>query len=81
VVLQVIQDRPMSQPERLDHRQHPFREVASRLAVATECVLPPEHPALLAACGDDADGLRRIAEGFRDDVPSQLAEAGDALRT
>ena len=36
---------------------------------------------LLAACGDDADGLRRICEGFRDYVPSQLAEAADALRT
>jgi len=36
---------------------------------------------LLAACGDDADGLRRMCEGFRDYVPSQLAEAGDALRT
>ncbi len=36
---------------------------------------------LLAACGDDADGLRRICEGFRDYVPSQLADAGDALRT
>ena len=36
---------------------------------------------LLAACGDDADGLRRICEGFRDYVPSQLAEAGDALRS
>jgi two-component system, sensor histidine kinase and response regulator len=35
---------------------------------------------LLAVCGDDADGLRRICEGFRDYVPSQLAEAGDALR-
>ena len=36
---------------------------------------------LLAACGDDADGLRRMCEGFRDYVPSQLAEAGDALRS
>jgi CheY-like chemotaxis protein/HPt (histidine-containing phosphotransfer) domain-containing protein len=35
---------------------------------------------LLAVCGDDADGLRRVCEGFRDYVPSQLAEAGDALR-
>jgi two-component system, sensor histidine kinase and response regulator len=35
---------------------------------------------LLAACGDDADGLRRICEGFRSYVPSQLAEVGDALR-
>ena len=35
---------------------------------------------LLAACGDDADGLRRMCEGFRDYVPSQLAEVGDALR-
>jgi hypothetical protein len=35
---------------------------------------------LLAACGDDADGLRRMCEGFRDYVPSQLAEAGYALR-
>ena len=43
-LLQVSQDRPMLQPERLDHRQHPFRESASRLAVATERVLPPEHP-------------------------------------
>jgi two-component system sensor histidine kinase/response regulator len=35
---------------------------------------------LLAACGDDSDGLRRICEGFRSYVPSQLAEVGDALR-
>jgi two-component system, sensor histidine kinase and response regulator len=41
----------------------------------------PINPAvLLAACGDDAAGLRRLCEGFRDYVPSQLAEAGDALR-
>jgi two-component system, sensor histidine kinase and response regulator len=36
---------------------------------------------LLAACGDDADGLRRMCEGFRDYVPSQVAAVVDALRT
>jgi len=35
----------MSHAERLDDRQHPFRESASRLVVATERALPPEHPA------------------------------------
>jgi hypothetical protein len=50
-LLQVIQVRPMSQPKPLDHRQHPFREAASRLAVATECVLPPGHPAAKVPLG------------------------------
>jgi hypothetical protein len=36
--------------------------------------------AVLTACGDDADGLRRICEDFQIYAPARLAELGDALR-
>jgi hypothetical protein len=36
--------------------------------------------AVLTACGDDADGLRRICEDFQTYAPVRLAEVRDALR-
>jgi signal transduction histidine kinase/DNA-binding response OmpR family regulator len=36
--------------------------------------------ALLTACGDDAEGLRRLGQDFRTFAPARLAEVGDALR-
>ena len=35
---------------------------------------------LLAACGDDAEGLRGMCQDFRAYAPARLAEVGDALR-
>jgi CheY-like chemotaxis protein len=37
--------------------------------------------AVLRACGNDADGLRRMCEDFRTYMPARLAEVGDALRS
>jgi hypothetical protein len=36
--------------------------------------------AVLTACGDDAEGLRRLCQGFQTYAPSRVAEAGEALR-
>jgi CheY-like chemotaxis protein len=36
--------------------------------------------AVLTACGDDADGLRRMCEDFQAYAPARLAEVGEALR-
>jgi CheY-like chemotaxis protein len=36
--------------------------------------------AVLTACGDDAEGLRRMCEDFQTYAPARLAELGDALR-
>jgi signal transduction histidine kinase/DNA-binding response OmpR family regulator len=36
--------------------------------------------ALLTACGDDAEGLRRLCHDFQTYAPSRLAEVGEALR-
>jgi PAS domain S-box-containing protein len=36
--------------------------------------------AVLTACGDDADGLRRMCQDFQTYAPARLAEVGDALR-
>jgi PAS domain S-box-containing protein len=36
--------------------------------------------ALLTACGDDAEGLRRICQDFQTYAPARLAEMGEALR-
>jgi hypothetical protein len=36
---------------------------------------------LLAACGDEAEGLGRICEGLRSYLPGRLAEVGEALRS
>jgi CheY-like chemotaxis protein len=36
--------------------------------------------ALLTACGDDAEGLRRLCQDFQTYAPARLAELGDALR-
>jgi PAS domain S-box-containing protein len=36
---------------------------------------------LLAACGDDAHGLREMCQSFQAHVPARMAEVGDALRT
>jgi CheY-like chemotaxis protein len=36
--------------------------------------------AVLTACGDDAEGLRRTVEDFQTYAPARLAEVGDALR-
>ena len=36
--------------------------------------------AVLTACGDDAEGLRRMCQDFRTYLPARLAEVGDALR-
>ncbi len=35
---------------------------------------------LLAACGDEAEGLRQMCEGLRSYLPGRLAEVGEALR-
>ncbi len=35
---------------------------------------------LLAACGDDAQGLREMCQSFRAHVPARMAEVRDALR-
>ena len=35
---------------------------------------------LLAACGDDEEGLRGLCEDFRTYAPARLAEVGEALR-
>ena len=35
---------------------------------------------LLAACGDDAEGLRELCQDFQAYAPARLAEVGDALR-
>jgi two-component system sensor histidine kinase/response regulator len=36
--------------------------------------------AVLTACGDDAEGLRRVCQDFQTYAPARLAEVGDALR-
>jgi hypothetical protein len=36
---------------------------------------------LLAACGDEAEGLGRICQGLRTYLPGRLAEVGEALRS
>jgi CheY-like chemotaxis protein len=36
--------------------------------------------AVLSACGDDPEGLRRICQDFQTYAPARLAEVGDALR-
>src|SRR5262249_49908616 len=36
--------------------------------------------AVLTACGDDAEGLRRLCEDFQAYAPARLAELGEALR-
>jgi hypothetical protein len=36
--------------------------------------------AVLTACGDDAEGLRRMCQDFQVYAPARLAEVGDALR-
>ena len=36
--------------------------------------------AVLTACGDDAEGLRRMCQDFQTYAPARLAEVGDALR-
>jgi two-component system sensor histidine kinase/response regulator len=36
--------------------------------------------AVLTACGDDAEGLRKMCQDFRAYAPARLAEVGDALR-
>src|SRR5262249_17456173 len=36
--------------------------------------------AVLTACGDDAEGLRRMCQDFQTYAPARLAELGDALR-
>ena len=36
---------------------------------------------LLAACGDEAEGLCRMCQGLRSYLPGRLAEVGEALRT
>jgi hypothetical protein len=36
---------------------------------------------VLAACGDEAEGLRQMCEGLRSYLPGRLAEVGEALRT
>jgi CheY-like chemotaxis protein len=39
------------------------------------------HPVvLLAACGDDAEGLRRMCEGLRTYLPGLVSQVGEALR-
>jgi hypothetical protein len=36
--------------------------------------------AVLTACGDDAEGLRRMCQDFQTYAPARLAEVSDALR-
>jgi two-component system, sensor histidine kinase and response regulator len=36
---------------------------------------------LLAACGDEAEGLSRMCQGLRSYLPGRLAEVGEVLRT
>jgi two-component system, sensor histidine kinase and response regulator len=36
--------------------------------------------AVLTACGDDGEGLRRMCQDFQTYAPAQMAEVGDALR-
>ena len=36
--------------------------------------------AVLTACGDNAEGLRRMCEDFQTYAPARLAEVGEALR-
>jgi two-component system, sensor histidine kinase and response regulator len=49
-------------------------------------ILPPSQGglldpvAVLTACGDDAEGLRRMCQDFQTYAPARLAEVGDALR-
>ena len=48
-------------------------------------ILPPssfliDPVAVLTACGDDAEGLRRMCQDFQTYAPARLAEVGDALR-
>jgi hypothetical protein len=48
-------------------------------------ILPPssfliDPVAVLTACGDDAEGLRRMCEDFQTYAPARLAEVGEALR-
>jgi PAS domain S-box-containing protein len=45
---------------------------------STESLLDPI--AVLRACGDDADGLRRMCQDFQTHAPARLADLGDALR-
>jgi hypothetical protein len=35
---------------------------------------------VLAACGDDAEGLRQMCQGLRSYLPGRLAEVGEAVR-
>jgi hypothetical protein len=35
---------------------------------------------VLAACGDEAEGLRQMCQGLRSYLPGRLAEVGEALR-
>src|SRR5262245_57826895 len=41
---QVVQYRPLLQAQRLRHRQDALHKTATRLTVATERPLPPQHP-------------------------------------
>jgi hypothetical protein len=36
---------------------------------------------LMAACGDEAEGLSRMCQGLRSYLPGRLADVGEALRT
>jgi signal transduction histidine kinase/CheY-like chemotaxis protein len=49
------------------------------------CLLPPEQElldtnAVLGACGNDSEGLRRMCEDFKIYMPARLAEVNDALQ-
>jgi PAS domain S-box-containing protein len=63
-------------------------EKQDRSASDSSSLLPPSSPArslldpgaVLRACGDDAEGLRRMCRDFQTYAPARLAELGDALR-
>jgi hypothetical protein len=42
--IQKIQDRPLLQPQGLNHRQHPLHELAALRALTPKGVLAPQHP-------------------------------------
>jgi hypothetical protein len=63
----------------------------NRLVLAQRVSRPPQAEAgpsgslldpiaVLTACGNDAEGLRRICQDFQTYAPVRLAELGDALR-
>ncbi|HKB42680.1 MAG TPA: response regulator [Gemmataceae bacterium] len=61
----LVSTHPVSQPDQAD-------------AGPSGSLLDPI--AVLTACGDDAEGLRRMCQDFQTYAPARLAEVGEALR-